>query len=104
MSRRKNFIITAGILLLVSGCATTKNYQPETDSQNSRITMLQAQLSEKDQQIAKLQNQLGSQSSELKQVESERRELTDKLNAATAKLDAESKKQALPKAEPSDLK
>ena len=96
MPRQANFIVAVGVLFLITGCATTKNYQPDIDSLNSRITALQAQLSEKDQQIVKLKNQLGSQQSELKQAESEKRELMDKLSAAS--------RQAPPKAEQSDLK
>lgn len=96
-------VTVLGILLL-AGCATTsRNYQPDIDSLNSRITALQGQLSEKDQEIAKLQNQLGDRQTELKRAESDKRELSDKLSSAMSKLDAASKKPAV-KPEESDLK
>ncbi len=91
-------------LIFISGCATTgRNYQSDIDSLNSRITSLQAQLSEKDQELKKIQNQLGDQESALTKAESEKRELSDKLNSAVAKLDAASKK-PVTKSEESDLK
>ena len=91
-------------LVLISGCATTgRNYQSDIDSLNSRVTSLQAQLSEKDQAISKLQNQLGDQESALTRAESEKRELSDKLNSAMTQLDAASRKPIV-KPEESDLK
>ena len=96
--------MTALGVLLLTGCATTtRNYQPDIDSLNSRITALQGQLSEKDHEIAKLQNQLGDQETQLKRAESEKRELSDKLSSAMSKLDAASKKPVV-KPEESDLK
>ncbi|OIO39013.1 MAG: hypothetical protein AUJ72_01595 [Candidatus Omnitrophica bacterium CG1_02_46_14] len=79
----------------ISGCATTgRNYQPDIDSLNSRITSLQAELSSKDQEIKKLQTKLGDQASALVKAESEKRDLSDRLSSAVAKLDAASKKPA----------
>ena len=93
-------------LIFISGCATTgRNNQSDIDALNSRITSLQAQLSEKDQELSKLQNRLGDQQAALTSAESERRALTDKLNAAQARLDAAEKKVSVPvKPEESDLK
>lgn len=91
MTKQMSILMGVVGLLLISGCATTRNYQPDIDSLNSKITALQAQLSEKDQEIAKLQNRLGDQEAELKQAESEKRGLSEKLSSATAKLDAASK-------------
>ena len=60
-------------LFFISGCATTgRNYQSDIDLLNSRITSLQAQLSEKDQEISKLQNQLGNQQTALSKAKSEK--------------------------------
>ena len=92
-----------GVLMLIGCATTTRNYQPDIDSLNSRITALQGQLSEKDQEIAKLQNQLGDRQTQLKRAESEKRELSDRLSSAMSKLDAASKKPAA-KPEESDLK
>ena len=93
-------------VLAVSGCATTgRNYQSDIDALNSRITSLQGQLSEKDQEMSKLQNRLGDQQAALTSAESEKRALEDKLSAAQAKLDAAEKKASAPvKPEESDLK
>ena len=90
-------------VLCLTGCATTKNYQPDIDSLNARITSLQGQLSEKDQEIAKLQNQLGDQGSQLKRADSEKQALSDKLSDALSRLDNAPKKPAAP-AYDSDLK
>ena len=92
--------------IFISGCATTsKNYQPDIDSLNSRITSLQAQLSEKDQQISKLQNDLSGQKDALNRADYEKRELSDKLSSAQAKLEAAEKRSKAPaKPEESDLK
>ena len=104
MSKKINWLSATFLsVLFLSGCATTRNYQPELDSLNSRITTLQGQLSEKDQEIVKLQNQLGDRQTELKQAESEKHDLTDKLSSALSKLDAASKKPVV-KPEESDLK
>ena len=46
-------------IALVSGCATTRNYQPDIDSLNSKISTLQGQLSSKDEEISRLQMRLG---------------------------------------------
>ena len=93
-------------LIFISGCTTTgRNYQSDIDALNSRITSLQAQLSDKDQEISKLQNRLGDQQSALTSAESEKRALSDKLSEAQAKLDAAEKKANTPvKSEESDLK
>ena len=90
--------------LTLAGCATTsRNYQADIDSLNSRITALQAQLSEKDQEAGKLRSQMGDQEARLKNAESEKRELSDKLNAAIAKLEASVRKPMV-NPEESDLK
>ncbi len=64
-------------IALVSGCATTRNYQPDIDSLNSKISTLQGQLSSKDQEISRLQSQLS-------QTETEKRALSDKLDQLEA--------------------
>ena len=94
-------------LIFISGCATTggRNYQSDIDALNSRITSLQAQLSEKDQTMSKLQNRLGDQQTALTSAESEKRDLANKLSAAQDKLAAAEKKASAPvTSEPSDLK
>ncbi len=103
MGRKISWAAVVVGVLLISGCATTRNYQPDIDALNARITALQGQLSEKDQEIAKLQNRLGDQESQLKRAESEKRELSDKLGETMSKLDAASRK-PVAKPEESDLK
>ena len=107
MVRKMNswVFLLAGVLI-ISGCATTgRNYQSDIDALNSRITSLQAELSEKDQEMSKLQNRLGDQQASLTSAESEKRALADKLSMTQAKLDAAEKKASAPvKPEESDLK
>lgn len=102
---KKIGLFSAAVLsvLWLTGCATTRNYQPDIDSLNSRITALQGQLSEKDQAIAKLKSQLGDQESQLSRAESEKQALSDKLNSAMSRLDEASKKPTV-KTVDSDLK
>jgi len=46
--------------LFLSGCATTsgRNYQTDIDALNARVTALQGQLAEKDEQISSLKNKV----------------------------------------------
>ncbi len=78
-------------IALVSGCATTRNYQPDIDSLNSKISTLEGQLSSKDQEISRLQSQLS-------QTETEKRALSDKLDQL------EAAKRSAVKPQESDLK
>ena len=78
-------------IVLVSGCATTRNYQPDIDSLNSKISTLQGQLSSKDEEISRLQSQLS-------QTEAEKRTLSDKLDQL------EEAKRSTVKSQESDLK
>ena len=64
-------------IALVSGCATTRNHQPDIDSLNSKILTLQSQLS---------------------QAEAEKRALSDKLDQL------ETAKRSAAKPQESDLK
>ena len=51
------------LALALAGCATTgnKNYQGDIDALNARLTALQGQLAEKDQEISSLQTQVADQ-------------------------------------------
>ena len=54
----------AGVVLstvLLTGCATGRNYQADIDALNARVTALQGQLAAKDQQISTLQNQVNDE-------------------------------------------
>ena len=72
-------------VLLVSGCATSRNYQSDIDSLNSRISALQGQLSAKDEEIARMQNQSSVQQTALAQAEADKRALSAKLEQLEAK-------------------
>ncbi len=78
-------------IALVSGCATTRNYQPDINSLNSKISTLENQLSAKDEEISRLQSQLS-------QTETEKRALNDKLDQL------EAAKRSAVKSQESDLK
>ena len=95
-------VLTGAVLL--TGCATTgvKNNQADIDALNARVTALQGQLADKDQEISKLQNQMSDErmakdaaETALRRAEDEKRSLSDQLHSA------ESNKA---KAYPSDLK
>ena len=97
--------VILGGALLVSGCATGRNYDSEMDALNAKIAALQSRLSGKDAEISKLDAQVNEEKSArdaaLKQVENSQNELRQAL--ARAKAAAEAKKTEAPKY-PSDLK
>lgn len=85
----------SGIVLsavLITGCATTgRNNQADIDAMNARITALQGQMAEKDEEISKLKNDLSDQSmareaaeSALKGAEAEKRALQAKSSQSAA--------------------
>ncbi len=78
-------------IALVSGCATTRNYQPDIDALNSKISALESQLSSKNEEISRLESQLS-------QTETERRALSNKLDQL------EGAKRLAAKPQESDLK
>lgn len=96
------FLITG--LLFISGCATGRNYQTDIDALNSRVSSLQGELSQKDQEIARLQGQMSQQEAALAQADAEKRMLNDKLDATMAKMQAEKARQAKQASTESDLK
>ena len=91
-------------LLLVTGCATGRNYQGDIDTLNARISTLQGELQAKDQEIAKLQNQQTEQQTALAQAESEKRLLSEKLDSALSQLEAKSHSKKNAQLVDSDLK
>ncbi len=107
MPKKSNFILTAAIAsILLTGCATTsRNYQPDIDALNARISTLQGQLSSKEEELSRMQNQLRDQDTRLGQAEAEKRILSEKLDSAMAELQAKSRSSS-PKRrhEESDLK
>ena len=52
----KNLSFFILMALLVAGCATGRNYQPDINSLNSKISNLQGQLDAKNREIAALQD------------------------------------------------
>ena len=106
MNKRLNGVggVALGLLLL-SGCATGRNYQTDIDSLNARISTLQGQLAAKDEEISRLQNQEAQQQTALTQAETGKQMLSEKLDAALAELESRSKKSKVaPRKEESDLK
>ncbi len=98
-------ILISSLTLL--GCATTgKNTQADMDAMNARISALQSQLGEKDQELSKLQAQLSGQESSLSQLEAEKRTLSDRLDQALSDLKSAKSKAAkkVAVADDSDLK
>ena len=82
------------VSMVLGGCATGRNYQTDIDALNARISALQSQLAEKDQEVSKLQGQVNGQASSVAQLESEKRMLSEKLDRAAADLEASKAKSA----------
>jgi len=108
MSREKIFLPAVFLgALIFSGCATTssRNYQPDIDALNARISTLQGQLSSKEEELSRTQNQLRDQDTRLGQAEAEKRILSEKLDSAMTELQAKSRVSSPKrKHEESDLK
>ena len=58
--RLKGFAGIVVTSLFLAGCATTptRNYQPDIDSLNAKLSAMQGQLTEKDAEISSLKNQV----------------------------------------------
>ena len=58
--RLKGFAGIAVTSLFLAGCATTpaRNYQPDIDSLNAKLSAMQGQLAEKDTEISSLKSQV----------------------------------------------
>ena len=58
--RFNGWVIVAISSLFLSGCATTggRNYQTDIDALNARVTALQGQLAEKDDEISSLKSKV----------------------------------------------
>ena len=85
-------ILAIMALLVVSGCATGRNYQTDLDALNAKISALQGEISSRDQELAHLRSQVSqsedAQREALARAESENRSLNEKLNNALDKLEA----------------
>ncbi len=84
MFKKNLFVWFSVMVLMLSGCATGRNYQGDIDSLNSRINALQSESSGKDQEIARLQSQLSDQQRSLSELEDEKRRLQDSLDEKAA--------------------
>ena len=62
MLKSVRFLLLFFAAVALAGCATAgKNYQPEIDALNARLTALQGQLSAREQEVSALQNQLNKE-------------------------------------------
>jgi len=96
MSKKIGSWLFITALLFISGCATGRNYQTDIDALNSRVSSLQGELSQKDQEIARLQGQSSQQQAALAQAEADRRMMGDKLDATMKQLSAEKARKVAP--------
>lgn len=87
MSKRTNVwtLVAVVSLFVVTGCATTRNYQGDIDALNAKVATLEGQLSEKDAEISRLENRMREEENARLEAENEKRALADKLEAARAK-------------------
>jgi chromosome segregation ATPase len=95
-----------GLMVVLAGCATTSGTQvgqSDIDALNARLSTLQAQLSEKDSEIAKLQNSMRDEEAARVQAEDEKRSLSQKLDSALSDLKS-AKTPTKPVLNDSDLK
>jgi len=71
--------------ILVAGCATTRNYQPDIDSLNAKLESLENQLSMKNKEIGGLQDQVRSLQDQLQQASRDKRAVERRLDDALMK-------------------
>ncbi|GEM_PF-1082358 len=89
MRKKISFWLGLGLMAALAGCATTeasKVGQSDIDALNVRLSTLQAQLSEKDAEMAKLQNRMRDEEAARAQAEDEKRTLSQKLDSALSDL------------------
>ncbi len=89
MHKKTSFWISLGLLTMLAGCATTeatKVGQSDIDALNVRLSTLQAQLAEKDAEMAKLENRMRDEEAARAQAEDEKRALSQKLDSALSDL------------------
>ncbi len=87
MSKKSLFgILSVSAVLMLAGCATGRNYDADINALNSKLSMMQGQLTSKDEEIARLQGQMKEEESSRMQAEAERRALNDRLNATLEEL------------------
>jgi chromosome segregation ATPase len=91
----------------VTGCATTgasKVGQSDIDALNARLSALQAQLSDKDAEIAKLRNQMKDEEAARVQAENDKESISRKLDTALSEIQSAKKRASKPAAVDPDLK
>ena|SRR3989338_9116229 len=101
---RAGLTLSLLVLLISSGCATTRSYAPVDNGLNARVSALESQLADKNQEISGLRGEIASQQSSLDRADSENRILSEKLNAAISRLDAATRTPVSPKSDNQYLK
>lgn len=84
MLNKKTLAAIGITALLASGCATTgRNYQTDIDAMNAKLAAMQAQLNQKEEELARVQDRLREEEAARMQAESERSVLAQKLETAS---------------------
>lgn len=95
MKQSTPFAALALMAVALTGCATTgRNYQTDIDALNARVTALQGQLAEKDQEIATLKNATSDQQMAREAAEAALRKAEDERAQLASQLSAQSRKSA----------
>lgn len=82
----KKIGVFISVCLLVVGCATARNYQPEMDDLRAKIDNLQQELQDKTKEVGTLQDETRSIKRELEISEQAKRKAEVRLDAALSKL------------------
>ncbi len=81
----KHFAWAALSLVLLTGCATSRNYQPDIDALNAKVDSLQSQLQAKNKEVAALSDQVRSLQGQLESAKRDKMDAEQRLKAATSK-------------------
>lgn len=74
------------LCLLVVGCATARNYQPEMEDLRAKVDNLQKQVQDKSKEIGSLRDQIRSLERDLELADQAKRKAEVRLDAALSKL------------------
>lgn len=93
------------IALTVAGCATTtRTSQTDLDAVNAKVAQLQAELADRDAELARIQNKMHEDEVLRVQAESERRALAERLDSTLAELKSAQARPKPSRSSESDLK
>jgi hypothetical protein len=82
----RNVFVVAFLAVLASGCAASRNYQPDIDSLNAKVASLQDQLQAKNRETGALMDQVRALQTQLEVARGEKQNCDRRLDESLGKL------------------